>query len=82
MGISLRPSWPASHEDELAAIGLAGKEGETFRKVIGWSIFFVLVMAVFVRLQSTERAVLDGASDQAVAQAAIVRSERSIERGA
>jgi lactate permease len=36
-----------------AAVGLTGKEGDIFRKVIGWSIFFVLIMAVFVWLQST-----------------------------
>jgi lactate permease len=36
-----------------AAVGLAGREGDIFRKVIGWSILFVLIMAVFVWLQST-----------------------------
>ena len=36
-----------------AAVGLTGREGDIFRKVIGWSIFFVLIMAVFVWLQST-----------------------------
>ncbi len=33
-----------------AAVGLTGKEGDIFRNVIGWSIFFVLIMAVFVWL--------------------------------
>jgi lactate permease len=36
-----------------AAVGLAGKEGDIFRKVVGWSILLVLVMAVIVLLQST-----------------------------
>jgi lactate permease len=36
-----------------SAVGLAGKEGDIFRKVIGWSLLLVLVMAVIVLLQST-----------------------------
>ena len=36
-----------------AATGMAGKEGELFRKVVGWSIAFLLVMCVLVYLQST-----------------------------
>jgi lactate permease len=36
-----------------AAVGLTGREGDIFRKVIGWSILFTLIMAVFVLLQST-----------------------------
>ncbi len=36
-----------------AAVGLTGHEGDIFRKVIGWSVVFVLIMAVFVFLQST-----------------------------
>jgi len=35
-----------------AAVGLAGREGDIFRKVIGWSILLVLIMAVLVLLQS------------------------------
>src|SRR3984893_739556 len=35
-----------------AAVGLAGHEGDIFRKVIGWSIVLVLIMAVLVLLQS------------------------------
>jgi lactate permease len=35
-----------------AAVGLAGREGEIFRKVIGWSVVMVLLMAVLVLLQS------------------------------
>jgi lactate permease len=40
-----------------AAVGLAGQEGDLFRKVLGWSLVLVLVMCVLVYLQST--AVLD-----------------------
>jgi lactate permease len=36
-----------------AAVGLGGQEGEIFRKVIGWSLLLVLLMAVLVLLQST-----------------------------
>jgi lactate permease len=36
-----------------AAVGLAGHEGDIFRKVIVWSILLVLIMAVLVLLQST-----------------------------
>jgi lactate permease len=35
-----------------AAVGLGGKEGDIFRKVIGWSLALVLLMAVLVLLQS------------------------------
>ncbi len=37
-----------------AAVGLAGREGDLFRKVIGWSVGLVLVMAGLVYLQSTD----------------------------
>ncbi|HEY6780741.1 MAG TPA: L-lactate permease, partial [Thermoleophilaceae bacterium] len=40
-----------------AAVGMAGKEGDLFRKVVGWSVVLVLIMCVIVYLQST--AVLD-----------------------
>jgi len=40
-----------------AAVGMAGQEGDLFRKVLGWSLVLVLVMCVLVYLQST--AVLD-----------------------
>jgi lactate permease len=40
-----------------AAVGLAGKEGDIFRKVIGWSLVLLAVMCVLAWLQST--AVLD-----------------------
>jgi lactate permease len=36
-----------------AAVGMAGQEGELFRKVLGWSLLFLLVMCVLVFLQST-----------------------------
>jgi len=36
-----------------AAVGLSGKEGDIFRKVIGWSLGLLLVMCVLVFLQST-----------------------------
>jgi lactate permease len=36
-----------------AAVGLAGQEGDLFRRVLGWSLVFLLLMAVLVLLQST-----------------------------
>jgi lactate permease len=36
-----------------AAVGLAGGEGDLFRKVLGWSLALVLIMCVLVYLQST-----------------------------
>ncbi len=36
-----------------AAVGFGGREGEIFRQVIGWSVLFVLGVAVLVLLQST-----------------------------
>jgi lactate permease len=36
-----------------AAVGMAGQEGDIFRKVIGWSLVLILVMCVIVLLQST-----------------------------
>ena len=33
-------------------MGLAGREGDIFRKVVGWSLVLVLVMCVLVYLQS------------------------------
>jgi len=35
-----------------AAVGLAGKEGDIFRQVIGYSVVFALLMGVLVLLQS------------------------------
>ncbi len=35
------------------AVGLAGREGDLFRKVLGWSLGFLAFMAVLVFLQST-----------------------------
>jgi lactate permease len=37
-----------------AAVGLAGQEGDLFRKVLGWSLALVLIMCVLVYLQSTD----------------------------
>jgi lactate permease len=34
-------------------VGMAGREGELFRKVIGWSLGLLAVMVVIVFLQST-----------------------------
>ena len=36
-----------------AAVGLAGKEGDIFRKVLKWSLLLVLIMCVLAYLQST-----------------------------
>ena len=36
-----------------AAVGMAGQEGELFRKVLKWSLLLVLIMCVLVYLQST-----------------------------
>jgi lactate permease len=36
-----------------AAVGLSGKEGEIFRKVIVWSLGFLVIMCVMVYLQTT-----------------------------
>jgi lactate permease len=36
-----------------AAVGLAGREGDIFRKVLGWSIVLLAFMCVIVVLQST-----------------------------
>jgi lactate permease len=35
-----------------AAVGLAGQEGVLFRRVFGWSLLLVLIMAVLVYLQA------------------------------
>jgi lactate permease len=36
-----------------AAVGLGGREGELFRRVLGWSLVLLLIMCVLVYLQST-----------------------------
>jgi len=36
-----------------AAVGMSGKEGDIFRKVIGWSLVFLVFMCAIVYLQST-----------------------------
>jgi lactate permease len=37
-----------------AAVGLAGREGDLFRKVLGWSLLMLLIMCILVYLQSTD----------------------------
>ena len=37
-----------------AAVGLAGREGDLFRKVLGWSLLMLAIMCVLVYLQSTD----------------------------
>jgi lactate permease len=37
-----------------AAVGLAGREGDIFRKVIGWSLGLLVLMCLIVWLQSTD----------------------------
>jgi lactate permease len=36
-----------------SAVGMAGKEGDIFRRVVGWSALMLLVMCVLVALQGT-----------------------------
>jgi lactate permease len=36
-----------------AAVGMAGREGEIFRKVLGWSLLLLLLMCALVVLQAT-----------------------------
>jgi lactate permease len=36
-----------------AAVGMAGREGDVFRRVLGWSVFMLAVMVLIVVLQST-----------------------------
>jgi lactate permease len=36
-----------------AAVGLAGREGDLFRRVVGWSFLLLFIMCVLVYLQST-----------------------------
>jgi lactate permease len=44
---------PQSLAVGAAAVGIIGQEGLIFRKVVGWSLFFLLMMATLVYLQST-----------------------------
>ena len=44
-----------------AAVGMAGREGDIFRKVIGWSLVMLVLMCVIVGLQATPVLELDGA---------------------
>ena len=36
-----------------AAVGMSGREGEIFRKVIGWSLLLLVLMCILVGLQAT-----------------------------
>jgi lactate permease len=36
-----------------AAVGMTGREGDIFRRVVGWSVLFLAVMCVLVYLQTT-----------------------------
>jgi lactate permease len=36
-----------------AAVGLGGREGDLFRRVVGWSLLLLVIMCVLVYLQST-----------------------------
>ena len=36
-----------------AAVGMAGKEGDIFRKVLGWSMILLVFMCLIVVLQAT-----------------------------
>ena len=42
-----------------AAVGMAGREGDIFRKVIGWSMLMLLLMCVLVGAAGQPGAVLD-----------------------
>jgi lactate permease len=35
-----------------AAVGMAGEEGELFRRVLKWSLLLILLMCILVYLQS------------------------------
>jgi lactate permease len=34
-------------------VGLAGREGDLFRQVFGWTVFMIAVLSLLVYLQST-----------------------------
>src|SRR5205085_9483769 len=51
-GVLAKMVSPQNLASGAAAVGLAGREGDIFRKVIGWSVVPVLVMAVLVLLQA------------------------------
>ena len=44
---------PQNLASAAAAVGMAGREGELFRKVIGWSLVMLAMMCVLVGLQAT-----------------------------
>ena len=42
-----------NHRWRPSELGLAGREGDLFRRVIGWSMLLLAIMCVLVYLQST-----------------------------
>ena len=44
-----------------AAVGMNGKEGDIFRRVVVWSLVFLVLLCVLVRAAGLAGAVLDGA---------------------
>jgi len=56
-GVLGKMIWPQNLAIGAAAVGMAGQEGDLFRKVFVWSIVLMLLMCGIVYLQST--AVLD-----------------------
>ena len=36
-----------------SAVGMPGREGDIFRRVVGWSVLLLLIMCVLVTLQGT-----------------------------
>ena len=52
-GVLGKMVYPQNLAIAAAAVGMSGKEGDIFRKVIGWSLGLLAVMCVLVFLQST-----------------------------
>ena len=44
---------PQNLDIATSAVGMAGREGEIFRRVLGWSLVLLLFMCVIVVLQGT-----------------------------
>jgi lactate permease len=51
-GVMAKMVSPQNLAIAAVAVGLAGREGDIFRKVIGWSVVLVLLMALLVLAQS------------------------------
>jgi L-lactate permease len=45
--------YDARPADGCLLVGMAGREGDIFRKVVGWSLVLLLFMCVLVTLQGT-----------------------------